>query len=297
MAPARRRIPALTAALSKRRAALEGLVAGSAGPPSGERLHDLRVVLRRIVSLARLTQDLPRARSGAALKSAARDLRRALSARRTHGRFRLAVPATPARGRLGGRFRRDARRRASAERLAARFERDAGAAATPERLEALLSILREEFAARDAAVAALSSPLADTDGGRLERRLERAIVKRLSRRARRLLDRGVPVDGNLHDARIDARDLRYGLEFAALPGANRLLPLLEKFQETAGLAHDRAELIALVRKTAGALPAPRRREALRLLPPLLADAERTLSKAQSAARTLLACLKSVAGRW
>jgi CHAD domain-containing protein len=288
VAPARRRIPALTAALSKRRAALEALVAGSAGPPSGDRLHDLRVVLRRIISLARLTQDVPRARSGAALKSAARDLRRALSARRTHG---VAAEL------LRARFRRDARRRPSAERLAARFEHDAGAAATPERLEALLSTLREEFAARDAAVAALSSPLADTDGGRLERRLEKAIVKRLSRRARRLLERGVPEEGNLHDARIDARDLRYGLEFAALPGANRLLPLLEKFQEAAGLAHDRAELIALVRKTAGALPAPRRREALRLLPPLLADAERRLSKAQSAARVLLASLRKTVGHW
>ena len=122
-------------------------------------------------------------------------------------------------------------------------------------------------------------------------------MKRLSRRARRLLERGVPEEGNLHDARIDARDLRYGLEFAALPGANRLLPLLEKFQEAAGLAHDRAELIALVRKTAGALPAPRRREALRLLPPLLADAERRLSKAQSAARLLLASLQKTVGHW
>lgn len=62
-------------------------------------------------------------------------------------------------------------------------------------------------------------------------------------------------------------------------------------------AHDRAELIALVRRTAGALPAPRRREALRLLPPLLADAERALSRAQSAARSLLAALKSASGRW
>lgn len=288
MAPPRRRIPALTAALSKRRAALETLLAGATGPPHGERLHDLRVALRRTVSLARLTQDVPAKRAGAALKSAARDLRRALGVRRMQG---VAAEL------LRTRFRRDARRRASAGRLAARFERDAGAAASTARLDALLAAVRREFAARDAALAVLASPLSDADGGRLERRLEKAIRRRLSRRARRLLDRGVPEEGNLHEARIDARDLRYGLEFARLSGTTRLLPLLEKFQETAGRAHDRAELIALVRRTAGALSPPRRREALRLLPPLLADSERALAKAQASCRALLACLKSTVGRW
>lgn len=283
-----RRVHALTAALSERRAALETLLAGGAGAPTGERLHAVRVALRRTVSLARLTQDVPEKASGAGLKTAARDLRRALGVRRTHD-----VAATL----LRARFRRDARRRPSAERLAERLERDARAAAPAGRLDALLGVVRREFAARDAALAALASPLADLDGGRLERRLEKDIRRRLARRARRLLTRGVPEEGNLHEARIDARDLRYGLEFARLTGSIRLLPLLERFQEEAGRAHDRAELISLVRVTAGALPAARRREALRLLPPLLADAERGLARAQTASRALLAALKTAVGRW
>jgi CHAD domain-containing protein len=102
---------------------------------------------------------------------------------------------------------------------------------------------------------------------------------------------------NVHEARIDARDLRYGLEFARLSGAETLLPLLERFQEEAGRAHDRAELIALVRRTAGRLGAARRREAMRLLPPLLTDFERALSRAQSASRALLASLKRRLSRW
>jgi len=52
-----------------------------------------------------------------------------------------------------------------------------------------------------------------------------------------------------------------------------------------------------VRVTAGALPAARRREALRLLPPLLADAERALARAQTACRALLAVLSTAVGRW
>ena len=284
----RRRIPALTAALSKRRAALEALLAGGSGVPTGERLHAVRVALRRTVSLARLTEDTPAEGSGSALKAAARELRRALGTRRTH---------EVAAALLRTRFRRDPRRRAAAERLAARLERDAGEATAPARLDALLAALRREFADRDAELAALASPLADADGSRLEGGLEKAIRRRLAKRARRLLGRGVPSEGSLHPARIDARDLRYGLEFARLAGTVRLLPLLERFQETAGRAHDRAELIALVRRTAGALPAARRREALRLLPPLLADSERALSTAQSGARAVLAALKTAAGRW
>jgi CHAD domain-containing protein len=285
----RRRLAALTAALSKRRAVLETLLAGGAGPPAGERLHAVRVALRRTVSLARLTRDVPVKGSGEALREAARNLRRALGARRTH---EVAVAA------LRARFRRDPRRRPAAARLAARLEGNADQAAPPERLDALLASLRQEFTARDAALARLASPLAaDGAGGRLEKRLEKQIRRRLRERARRLLSRGVPGEGGLHAARIDARDLRYGLEFARLAGSPRLLPLLEHFQEAAGRAHDRTELIALVGKAAGALPAARRRETLRLLPPLLADAERALLAAQASARALLTALATAVGRW
>lgn len=284
-----RHVAALTAALAKRRSALETHFAGQAGTPTGERLHDVRVVLRRTVSLARLTRDVPAKGAGDALRVAARDLRRSLGTRRTH---------EVAAGLLRARFRRDPRRRPAAERLAARLERDAGATAPPERLEALFSDLRREFAARDAALTRLASPLAAAGAGeRLEKRLDRRVRRRLAKRARRLLTRGVPEEGSLHAARIDARDLRYGLEFARLSGSARLLPLLERFQETAGRAHDRAELIALVRRTAGSLAPARRREALRLLAPLLADSERALLAAQASARALLAALARAVGRW
>jgi CHAD domain-containing protein len=289
VAGARRRLAALTAALSKRRATLEALLAGGVGLPAGERLHAVRVALRRTVSLARLTRDVPAKDSGEALRQAARDLRRALGARRIH---EVAVAI------LRARFRRDGRRRAAAERLATRLERDSGETASPGQLDALLASLRREFAARDAALSRLASPLAaEGAGGRLERRLEKQVRRRLGKRARRLLSRGIPGEGSLHAARIDARDLRYGLEFAGLTGSSRLLPLLERFQETAGRAHDRAELIALVRRTAGGLPAARRREALRLLPPLLADAERALLAAQASARALLSALELAVRRW
>ncbi|MGA7993093.1 MAG: CHAD domain-containing protein, partial [Thermoanaerobaculia bacterium] len=112
MEDAPRRLAALTAALSKRRSTLETLLAGAAGPPAGERLHAVRVALRRTVSLARLTRDVPTKDSGEALRRAARDLRRALGTRRMH---EVAVAI------LRARFRRDARRRAAAERLAARL--------------------------------------------------------------------------------------------------------------------------------------------------------------------------------
>jgi CHAD domain-containing protein len=247
----------------------------------------VRVVLRRTVSLARLTQDAPKKGSGTALRHASRDLRRALGVRRTHD-----VSA----GLLAARFRRDPRRRAIAARVAARLSRDAGEATSPAELEALLSALRREFAARDATLSS-TSPLLGSDAARLGARLEKDIRRRLTARAKRLLARGVPVAENVHEARIDARDLRYGLEFARLSGVETLLPLLERFQEEAGRAHDRAELIALVRRTAGRLGAARRREAMRLLPPLLTDFERTLSRAQSASRALLASLKRRLSRW
>lgn len=281
-------LSALTALLSKRRAGLEILLAKGGGAPTGERLHDIRVVLRRTVAISRLTRDIPGRGAGDALCIAARDLRRALGARRTQ---------EVAAALLRTRFRRDARRRPAAERLAARLERDAGEGVKAARLEELLTSVRHEFAARVAALARLVSPLASGPGGAAERRLVKDVTRRLRRRARRLLERGVPAEGNLHEARIDARALRYGLEFAALPGAARLLPLLEHFQETAGRAHDRTELIGLVRRAAGALPAARRREILRLLPPLLADAERSLGRAQADAQALLKALRTSSARW
>ncbi len=281
-------LASLTALLTKRRAELESLLARSAGAPEGEALHDVRVVLRRTVSLARLTRDVPRRNAGEPLRRAARDLRRALGARRSH-----EVAASI----LSSRFRKDPRRRAAAARVAARLLAVAGKAAPPGDLDVLLAELRTEFAARDASLARLASPLASSSLGRTNRRLAKAVQKRLSGRARRLVERGLPDAGNVHAARREARDLRYGLELAPLPGAARLGELLAAFQSAAGDAHDRLELIDLVRKTAGALAPRRRREALRLLPAVLADAERTLARARRVAQELLGPLRRASARW
>jgi len=271
------------AALSERRARLDALLARVSGQPEGETLHDLRVALRRISALARLTGDVPRKRSGSALRAAARDLRRALSVRRTQD---------VARKLLLSRFRRDPRRRAVAVRLAARLAKEGDPGPSPERTRALLARLRRAFTRRDLALARLHDPLTGTADPPAEKLLAKSVRRRLRRAARRLRDAGTPGPAGLHPARIIARDLRYGLEFAgdAMSAPEGLLPLLAEFQDAAGHAHDVAELIGEVRRLAGRSRASDRREALRLLPPLLAAEERAVSRAQASSRRLLARL-------
>lgn len=271
------------AALSERRARLDALLARVSGPPGGEALHDLRVALRRIAALARLTGDVPRRGDGKALRAAARDLRRALSVRRTQD---------VARKLLLSRFRRDPRRRAVAVRLAARLAKEGDPGPSPERTRALLARLRRAFTRRDLAFARLHDPLTGTADPGAEKRLAKSVRRRLRRAAKRLRDAGTPGPAGLHPARILARDLRYGLEFAgdAMPAPDALVPILAEFQDTAGHAHDLAELIGEVRRLAGRSRAADRREALRLLPPLLAAEERAVARAQASSRRLLARL-------
>ena len=121
----------------------------------------------------------------------------------------------------------------------------------------------------------------------------------MRRAAKRLRTAGVPGAAGLHPARILARDLRYGLEFAgsAMPGAASLVPLLTDFQDAAGAAHDLAELIAQVRRLAGRARTADRRAALRLLPPILAAEERALARAQASSRRLLARLEDTKFEW
>jgi CHAD domain-containing protein len=268
------------AALSERRARLDTLLARVSGPPGGEMLHDLRVALRRIAALARLTGDVPRKGDGKALRDAARDLRRALSVRRTQD---------VARSLLLARFRRDPRRRAVAVHLAARLAKEGDPGPSPERTRALLARLRRAFTRRDLAFARLHDPLTGTADPLAERMLAKSVRRRLRRAAKRLHDAGTPGPAGLHPARILARDLRYGLEFAgdAMPAPDALVPLLAEFQDAAGHAHDVAELIGEVRSLAGRSRAAGRREALRLLPPLLGAEERAVARAQASSRRLL----------
>jgi CHAD domain-containing protein len=268
------------AALSERRAKLDAVLARVSGPPGGETLHDLRVALRRIAALARLTGDVPRKGAGKALRTAARDLRRALSVRRTQD---------VARSLLLARFRRDPRRRAVAVRLAARLAKEGDPGPSPERTRALLARLRRAFTRRDLALARLHDPLTGTAEPLAEKKLAKSVRRRLRRAAKVLRDTGTPGPAGLHPARIIARDLRYGLEFAggAMSTPDNLVPMLAEFQDAAGHAHDVAELIAEVRRLAGRSRTADRREALRLLPPLLAAEERTVARAQASSRRLL----------
>ena len=268
------------AALSERRAKLDALLARVSGPPEGETLHDLRVALRRIAALARLTGDVPRKGAGKALRAAARDLRRALSVRRTQDVARKLLLA---------RFRKDPRRRAVAVRLAVRLAKEGDPGPSPERTRALLARLRRAFTRRDLTFARLHDPLTGTSDALAEKELAKSVRRRLRRAAKRLRDTGTPGPAGLHPARIIARDLRYGLEFAddLMPAPGQLVPLLADFQDAAGHAHDLAELTAEVRRLAGRAQAKGRREALRLLPPLLAAEERAVARAQASSRRLL----------
>jgi CHAD domain-containing protein len=290
VAPPPRLVSRTAAALSERRAHLDALLARVSGPPTGEVLHDLRVSLRRVAALARLTGDVPRQGAGDALKTAARDLRRALSVRRTQD---------VARTLLLGRFRRDPRRRPVAERLAARLAKEGDPGPSPERTRALLARLRRAFTRRDAVFARLHDPLTGTADPETEKRLAKSVRRRLRRAARRLATAGVPGPAGLHPARILARDLRYGLEFTgdAMRAPAVLLPLLTEFQDAAGAAHDVAELIGEVRRLAGHARTADRRAALRLLPPLLGAEERAVARAQASSRRLLARLSGMEFDW
>lgn len=283
MASPPRLVSRTAAALSERRAKLDALLARISGPPGGETLHDLRVALRRIAALARLTGDVPRKGGGTTLRTAARDLRRALSMRRTQN---------VARSLLLARFRNDPRRRAVAVRLAARLAKEGDPGPSPERTRALLSRLRRAFTRRDLAFARLHDPLTGTADPLAEKKLAKSVRRRLRRAAKALRDAGTPGPAGLHPARIIARDLRYGLEFVGdgMAASDKLVPMLAEFQDAAGHAHDVAELIAEVRRLAGKSRAKDRREALRLLPPLLAAEERAVARAQASSRRLLARL-------
>lgn len=290
MSPPPRLVSRTAAALSERRARLDALLARLSGPPSGEALHDLRVALRRIAALARLTGDAPRKGSGRALRVAARDLRRALSTRRTE---------EVARTLLLGRFRRDPARRPVAERLASRLAKEGDPGPSPARTRDLLARLRRAFTRREAAFARLHDPLTGTADDGAEKRLAKFVRRRLRRAAKNLQAAGMPGPAGLHPARIVARDLRYGLEFTgtAMPAPAVLVPLLMDFQDTAGAAHDLSELIVQVRRLAGRSRTADRRAALRLLPPILAAEERALARAQASSKRLLARLEDIEFEW
>jgi CHAD domain-containing protein len=278
--PAPRLLPRLAAALASRRTRIESILARSENLSSPAVLHDLRVALRRTGAVAKLTRDFPAEGDGEALRTAARDLRRALTGSRTR---------EVARRRLVNRFRRDPSKRRTAERLAKRLGTEKEEAAVGKTADARLSALRRAFAWRDADLARLNPSLSGIVDSRAEKTLRKTIQRRLRKKRRRLLDAGIPAAETVHPLRIAAKDLRYSLELVSdvIPGASGLLHRLQEFQDVAGDAHDRAELIAVVRRVAGRCPPSLRRDAMRLLPVLMRDAEISLARAQASSRRLL----------
>lgn len=263
----------LARSLDQQRTRIEALCAGASGL-SGDALHDVRVALRRVGAIARLLRGFPREGDGRELGPAARDLRKALSPSRSH---------EVCRSRLLRRFPRDEARRAAARSIAARM-------VPPGRSEAptpggILDTLGPLLAARLDEL----HRAAEESGPEVEPRLRRRLGRRLRRRRRRLLDLGVPERSGIHRFRIETKHLRYALEpfEREIPGTRELLRTLRRMQDAAGDAHDREEVVAVLK--ADARRTPGARDAARLLLPVLErDAERAAERTQRLARRVLA---------
>ena len=283
------RVPALVAHLaatvSAQRTAIEQVLSRADRLDDPRVLHDLRVALRRTAAVARLTRGIPDPGSGDPLRLTARNLRRSLSPSRT----REVCAAL-----LAVRFRRDPVRRKAAAALAERIAPKPKETRPRRRAgDRRLLLLRRAFALRDAELARLARPFSFLGGGASDAELAARVRRRLRKKRRRLLAAGVPDPAALHAARIAAKDLRYALEFVRdiVPGVPEILKAFQAFQDTAGDAHDRIELIALVEGFSKRGSPPLRRAARTLLPALRLDAERAVRRAQAAYRLLAARLE------
>jgi CHAD domain-containing protein len=252
--------------------------------PKGENLHDLRVALRRMASLARLSRGFPQDDHGSGLRKSARNLRRRLSLQRT-----LEI----SQQRLRRRFARDGELKQAANLIASRLlpheEATAGQIAEIARLKARLDRrfaerVHELETARDVAGAPSADPILT---GLFERRLEKM--------RRNLASFGIPDVQYLHAFRIATKDLRYALEFLEKGSAElrELRKELRLFQDVAGDAHDRLELISLVSSFANEGPLELRRPATVLLPKLQIDGKRAVARARRLATSLLPHLQGV----
>lgn len=281
----------LAAAVSEQRAQIEAILARAVRLDDPKVLHDLRVALRRAAALARLTRNFPTPDSGDPLRRTARDLRRFLSPHRT-----LEVTVE----RLNRRFRSDPARHAVAKKLAARIAPPSGGTADSAKEGQLrLAALRAAFTIRDAELSRISRPFVPETASRGEVVLARLVRRRLRKRRTRLLRAGVPERDTLHPLRIAAKDLRYGLEFVRdlVPGVPALLKEFQRFQDVAGDAHDRIELIHVVGEAAASGSPALRRGARSLAIPLERDAALALRRARSSARALLSRLSRCEIEW
>jgi CHAD domain-containing protein len=284
-------LPHLAATVSAQRTVIEQVLARADRLDDPRVLHDLRVALRRTAAVAKLTRGFPDAGSAEPLRVASRNLRRSLSPSRT-----LEVAA----GILGTRFRRDPRRRRPAETVSALIVPPEKARRPRKRSgDRRLSALRRAFSLRDAELARLARPFFFAPVTAADAALAKLVRARLRKKKRRLLFAGIPDETSLHPARIAAKDLRYSFEFVRhlVPGVPDLLPAFQRFQDSAGDAHDRRELIAIVERVAQRRSPALRRAARTILPVLRADADRTLRRAQTSARGLFRVLEALPVEW
>ncbi len=278
----------LAATVSSQRARIEEVLARAERLDDERVLHDLRVALRRTAAVAKLTRAFPEPDSARPLRRTSRDLRQFLSPHRT-----LEVSVA----RLRVRFRRDPPRHALALRLAARFGPAPDRKGAARDGDIRLAALRAAFAIRVAELSRFSRPFASVVASGTDARLARLVLRRLEKRRTKLLEGGVPDRENLHAARIAAKDFRYSLELVRgfVPDAAPLLAALRKFQDTAGDAHDRLELAAIVGRAA---KTPGERRTIHLLVPALSrDASRAFLVARREAGGLLTRLASFPIRW
>jgi CHAD domain-containing protein len=284
-------LPHLAATVSAQRTVIEQVLARADRLDDPRVLHDLRVALRRTAAVAKLTRGFPDPGSGEPLRLAARNLRRSLSPSRT-----LEVAA----GLLGRRFRRDPRRRKPAEALAARIVPREKARRPRRRAgDRGLAAVRKAFTLRDAELARLARPFFFAPASAANVTLAKLVRARLRKKKRRLLFAGLPDESTLHPARIAAKDLRYSLEFVRhlVAGVPELLTAFQRFQDAAGDAHDRIELISLVERFAKRRSPALRRAARTILPALRLDAARTLRRARSSAGSLFRLLEALPVEW
>jgi CHAD domain-containing protein len=276
------------ATIASQRARIEEVRARAERLDDERVLHDLRVALRRAAAVAKLTRGFPEHDSALPLRRTSRDLRQFLSPHRT-----LEVSAA----RLGVRFRRDPERHAVALRLAARLGTMPDGTGAGRNGDVRLAALRSAFAIRAAELSRFSRPFAGVVASGTDARLARLVLRRLEKRRTKLLEGGIPDRENLHATRIAAKDFRYGLDLVRgfVPDTAPVLAALRKFQDTAGDAHDRLELAAIVSRAART---PAERRSIRFLVPALSrDATRALLAARREGGDLLGRLANFPIRW
>ncbi len=256
--------------------------------PGGENLHDVRVALRRMAALARLTRGVPDQNSAQSLRRSARDLRRALSPLRT-----LEI----SRYRLRRRFARNHALKPLALELASLIFATSSERheETRERLEDLAGDLDRKFVRRLAELRTLAASSGIPSAEAVESVMKFLISKRIAKMTHQLIASGVPEMEGLHAFRIATKDLRYSIEFLEefAPEARETRKRLKEFQDVAGDAHDRVELLAIVRHAADEGSETAVDLATPLLPSLEKDMSAALRRSQKLAEKLLSHLRSV----